>query len=57
MKNIQECQKESGVTINTFQMILHLVNIGDAKSLARHPASTTYRQLAPEKLATTGVSE
>ena len=39
------------------QMLLRLVNIGDAKSLAGHPASTTHRQLGPEELATAGVSE
>jgi O-acetylhomoserine (thiol)-lyase len=33
------------------------VNIGDAKSLATHPASTTHRQLAAEELARAGVSE
>jgi O-acetylhomoserine (thiol)-lyase len=38
-------------------LILRLVNIGDAKSLACHPASTTHRQLNPEELATAGVSE
>ncbi len=38
-------------------MILRLVNIGDAKSLACHPATTTHRQLSPEELATAGVSE
>jgi O-acetylhomoserine (thiol)-lyase len=38
-------------------MILRLVNIGDAKSLACHPASTTHRQLNPEELAKAGVSE
>ncbi len=38
-------------------MILRLVNIGDAKSLACHPASTTHRQLSPEELASAGVSE
>jgi O-acetylhomoserine (thiol)-lyase len=37
-------------------MILRLVNIGDAKSLACHPATTTHRQLSPEELATAGVS-
>lgn len=42
--------------IEALQMILHLVNIGDAKSLACHPASTTHRQLNPEELATAGVS-
>jgi len=43
--------------IDALQMILRLVNIGDAKSLACHPASTTHRQLGPEELATAGVSE
>jgi O-acetylhomoserine (thiol)-lyase len=38
-------------------MILRLVNIGDAKSLACHPASTTHRQLNPEELVLAGVSE
>jgi O-acetylhomoserine (thiol)-lyase len=43
--------------IDALQMILRLVNIGDAKSLACHPASTTHRQLSPEELARAGVSE
>jgi O-acetylhomoserine (thiol)-lyase len=37
-------------------MILRLVNIGDAKSLACHPASTTHRQLDENELAAAGVS-
>ena len=43
--------------IDALQMILRLVNIGDAKSLACHPATTTHRQLSPEELKTAGVSE
>lgn len=43
--------------IDALQLILRLVNIGDAKSLACHPASTTHRQLNPEELATAGVSQ
>jgi len=43
--------------IDRLQMILRLVNIGDAKSLACHPASTTHRQLSPEELKKAGVSE
>ncbi|MDG1850783.1 MAG: PLP-dependent transferase, partial [Gammaproteobacteria bacterium] len=35
---------------------LRLVNIGDAKSLACHPASTTHRQLNEAELAASGVS-
>lgn len=43
--------------IDALQMILRLVNIGDAKSLACHPASTTHRQLSEDELATAGVSK
>ncbi|MFQ3322894.1 MAG: O-acetylhomoserine (thiol)-lyase [Pseudomonadales bacterium] len=42
--------------IDALEMILRLVNIGDAKSLACHPASTTHRQLNEEELAAAGVS-
>jgi O-acetylhomoserine (thiol)-lyase len=49
---------ESGAKfIDALQLILRLVNIGDAKSLACHPASTTHRQLNPEELASAGVSQ
>ena len=41
--------------IDSLEMILRLVNIGDAKSLACHPASTTHRQLSDEELALAGV--
>jgi len=41
--------------IDALKLILRLVNIGDAKSLACHPASTTHRQLSPKELATAGV--
>jgi O-acetylhomoserine (thiol)-lyase len=46
-----------GQFIDALQMILRLVNIGDAKSLACHPASTTHRQLNPEEMKRAGVSE
>jgi len=39
------------------QLITRLVNIGDAKSLACHPATTTHRQLSPEELIKAGVSD
>jgi O-acetylhomoserine (thiol)-lyase len=42
--------------IDALKMILRLVNIGDAKSLACHPASTTHRQLNEVELAAAGVS-
>ena len=43
--------------IDALNLIVRLVNIGDAKSLACHPASTTHRQLSPEELTAAGVSE
>jgi O-acetylhomoserine (thiol)-lyase len=43
--------------LDALQLFTRLVNIGDAKSLATHPASTTHRQLSPEELAKAGVSE
>jgi len=49
-------QEAGGKFIDGLQMILRLVNIGDAKSLACHPASTTHRQLNDEELASAGVS-
>jgi O-acetylhomoserine (thiol)-lyase len=45
-----------GQFIDGLEMILRLVNIGDAKSLACHPASTTHRQLNEEELGKAGVS-
>ena len=42
--------------IDSLNMILRLVNIGDAKSLACHPASTTHRQLNERELESAGVS-
>ncbi|THF66309.1 bifunctional O-acetylhomoserine aminocarboxypropyltransferase/cysteine synthase [Pseudothauera nasutitermitis] len=41
---------------DALKLVTRLVNIGDAKSLACHPASTTHRQLSPEELAKAGVS-
>jgi O-acetylhomoserine (thiol)-lyase len=38
-------------------MFYHVANIGDARSLAIHPASTTHSQLSPEEQLQTGVSE
>lgn len=43
--------------IDALQLVLRLVNIGDAKSLACHPASTTHRQLSPQELEAAGVGE
>ncbi|MCE0851315.1 bifunctional O-acetylhomoserine aminocarboxypropyltransferase/cysteine synthase [Pseudomonas asiatica] len=41
--------------IDALQLVVRLVNIGDAKSLACHPASTTHRQLNDEELKKAGV--
>ncbi|MEW6009755.1 MAG: O-acetylhomoserine aminocarboxypropyltransferase/cysteine synthase family protein [Euryarchaeota archaeon] len=42
--------------IESVQLLSHLANIGDAKSLVIHPASTTHQQLTPEEQKTTGVT-
>jgi O-acetylhomoserine (thiol)-lyase len=49
--------KNGGKFIDALNMIYRLVNIGDTKTLACHPASTTHRQLSPEELKNAGVSE
>ena len=46
-----------GKFIDKLKLIVRLVNIGDAKSLACHPASTTHRQLNKEELEAAGVPE
>ena len=42
--------------IESLQLFSHLANVGDAKSLAIHPATTTHSQLNPEQQSTAGVS-
>ncbi|MEQ9488231.1 MAG: PLP-dependent transferase [Alphaproteobacteria bacterium] len=50
--------KEAGAKfIDALQMFYHVANIGDARSLAIHPASTTHSQLTPEEQAKTGVTD
>ena len=50
--------REAGAAfLDGLHLFTRLVNIGDAKSLATHPASTTHRQLAPDELAKSGVGE
>jgi O-acetylhomoserine (thiol)-lyase len=41
---------------NAFRLFKRMVNMGDAKSLSCHPASTTHRQLTPEEQAKVGVT-
>jgi O-acetylhomoserine (thiol)-lyase len=43
--------------IESLQLASHLANIGDARTLVLHPASTTHQQLTPEQLAAGGVGE
>ncbi len=50
-------EEAGGKFIDALNMILRLVNIGDAKSLACHPASTTHRQLNADELKAAGVSQ
>lgn len=50
--------REAGARfLDALQLFTRLVNIGDAKSLATHPASTTHRQLDAEELKKAGVTE
>ncbi|MBI4634395.1 MAG: O-acetylhomoserine aminocarboxypropyltransferase/cysteine synthase [Deltaproteobacteria bacterium] len=42
--------------IDALQLVSHLANIGDAKSLAIHPATTTHQQLTPDEQLATGVT-
>lgn len=43
--------------IDSLKMIVHLANVGDAKSLVIHPASTTHSQLSADQLVEAGISE
>ena len=43
--------------IDSLKLLYHVANIGDARSLAIHPATTTHSQLAGEELLATGVTE
>ena len=42
--------------IDSLKLISHVANVGDAKTLAIHPATTTHSQLSPEEQAATGVT-
>lgn len=43
--------------IESVRLASHLANVGDARTLVIHPASTTHRQLTPDQLASAGVAE
>ena len=48
--------KEGRKFIESLKLISHLANIGDAKTLAIHPASTTHQQLSRREQESTGVT-
>jgi O-acetylhomoserine (thiol)-lyase len=49
--------REAGAAfIERLQMVSHLANVGDARTLVIHPASTTHQQLSAEAMAAGGVS-
>ncbi|NIA70630.1 bifunctional O-acetylhomoserine aminocarboxypropyltransferase/cysteine synthase [Pelagibius litoralis] len=54
---IKDATEETGARfIDSLQMIYHVANIGDTRTLAIHPASTTHQQLKPEERLATGVT-
>ena len=49
--------REAGAAfIEALEMVSHLANVGDARTLVIHPASTTHQQLSDDELATAGVT-
>ncbi len=58
LKSAPGAGREAGARfLDALQLFLRLVNIGDTRSLATHPASTTHRQLSPAELVKAGVGE
>ncbi len=53
---VQDGQAGGARFQDALKLFTRLVNIGDSKSLACHPASTTHRQLGPDEMAKAGVS-
>ncbi len=53
--NIKGGAEEADKFINNLDLISHLANVGDAKTLIIHPASTTHQQLTAEEQASSGV--
>ncbi len=53
---IQGGVKEGQKFIESLKLISHLANVGDAKTLAIHPATTTHQQLSPDEQLSTGVT-
>ncbi len=55
--NIKGGRTAGSTFIDSLGLVSHLANVGDAKSLAIHPASTTHSQLTPEQLADGDIDE
>jgi O-acetylhomoserine (thiol)-lyase len=53
---VQGGVKAGKTFIESLRLISHLANVGDAKTLAIHPASTTHQQLSPQEQLATGVT-
>ena len=57
LKGEGEAAREAGRKfIESLQLFSHLANVGDARSLVIHPASTTHQQLSEEELTASGVA-
>ena len=54
-ERLQAARATGETFIESLQLASHLANIGDARTLVIHPASTTHQQLTPEQLVTAGV--
>lgn len=50
-------RKAGAKFIESLKVFSHLANVGDAKSLVLHPASTTHQQLSAEQLTAAGIGE
>ena len=50
------CESKGRKFIESLQLFSHLANVGDAKSLAIHPATTTHSQLSTEDQAAGGIT-
>ncbi|WP_299988594.1 O-acetylhomoserine aminocarboxypropyltransferase/cysteine synthase family protein [uncultured Pontibacter sp.] len=54
--NLKGDKKQAEVFVNSLQLVSHLANVGDAKSLIIHPASTTHQQLSEKEQQSAGVT-
>ncbi|MBK8965851.1 MAG: O-acetylhomoserine aminocarboxypropyltransferase/cysteine synthase [Saprospiraceae bacterium] len=52
---IKGSKEQADQLVNKLELISHLANVGDAKTLIIHPASTTHEQLSPDEQRTSGV--